>query len=89
MVNLISLPPSHPLPPQQVIFRQLWYAYAPRPSINAEFGQWTGPIWMDDVECIGTDQGLDLCPFNGCCHSKDECAARAKCVLNRSEHVVV
>eukprot|EP00731_Ephydatia_muelleri_P011000 Em0005g1586a len=59
-----------------VVCRQLGYNGTVRASTNAEFGQGTGPIWMDNVACVGSESSLDRCPFNGwgihnCLHSLD------------------
>ncbi|KAL5509568.1 hypothetical protein EMCRGX_G004959 [Ephydatia muelleri] len=59
-----------------VVCRQLGYNGAVRPSTNAEFGEGTGSIWMDNVECDGIEPSLDRCPFNGwgihnCGHNED------------------
>lgn len=42
----------------------------------AYFGQGSGTIWMDDVNCYGTEQSLTECPFRGfgyhdCASSED------------------
>ncbi len=44
--------------------------------IQALFGQGTGIIWLDNVNCAGTEAGLDACPANplgshNCDHSED------------------
>lgn len=52
----------------------------PIPSVAAEavssafFGQGTGPIFLDEVLCVGTENGLLDCPNmrqNDCRHSED------------------
>ena len=43
---------------------------------NAYFGEGTGPILLDDVECEGTEPGLGACEFrqpgaHDCGHDED------------------
>lgn len=43
---------------------------------NARFGRGTGSIWKDQVNCIGSELRLELCPSNrlgvhDCTHSED------------------
>ena len=45
-------------------------------SQKSNFGQGSGKIWMDDLECVGTELALSDCPFNGwgdnnCAHWAD------------------
>ncbi len=75
-----------------VVCRQLGLPYgAARALSNAHFGQGSGQIWMDYVECVGTENKLEECTQNfghgwgsrDCSHSEDagvHCVNR-KCVL--------
>ena len=59
-----------------VVCQQLGYTGADAFHYNAFFGEGTGNIWMDDVQCTSTDTCLGNCTFNGyanhnCQHSKD------------------
>ena len=66
-----------------VACRRLGYTAASRVITNVRAG--SGPIWMDDVKCIGNESSLEMCPHRGfgnnggCSHSKDvgvECISK-------------
>lgn len=61
-----------------VICRQLKLGKAERFFSSAHFGRGTGRIWMDDLQCIGTEIKLQDCKMNSggfgannCGHSED------------------
>ena len=59
-----------------MVCHQLGYGRASRAPLRAEFGQGTGEIWLDDVQCTGLEDALDQCENNGwgdhnCRHSED------------------
>ena len=64
------------LPDADVVCHQLGYDGALRAVRNAAFGQGTGPIWLDDVQCVGNERSISHCNHLGlgvhnCRHYKD------------------
>lgn len=49
----------------KVICRQLGFAHAVRPTVNAMFGISMGPFWMDFVRCNGSETSLADCGHSG------------------------
>ncbi len=66
-----------------MVCRQLGFTGAGTQQYNCIFGHGNGPIWMDKVQCIGTEASLDDCRMihlfqltNGqmdCLHIQDVC----------------
>ena len=59
-----------------VVCRQLGYTTAARRTIEAEFGEGTGTIWLDNIHCSGTESKLSECNANtfgntNCYHRQD------------------
>ena len=59
-----------------VVCRQLGYTTAAQRAISAEFGQGTGRIWRDNVQCSGRESMLSSClasawGSHNCDHSED------------------
>ena len=59
-----------------VVCKQLGYPGAIQFHDSAYYGEGTGPIWLDNVICLGTETLLYDCAHNGfgihdCGHNKD------------------
>ena len=59
-----------------VVCRQLGYEGALLAPKNAAFGQGTGQIWLDDVQCVGDETSISQCNHGGwgvhnCGHHED------------------
>ena len=59
-----------------VVCRQLGYAGEAHVAHSNQFGQGSGPIWLDNVECLGNETTLDTCAHSGfgihnCEHKED------------------
>ncbi|KAK2832822.1 hypothetical protein Q5P01_016711 [Channa striata] len=60
----------------EVVCRQLGCGTALSATLTAQFGQGTGPIWLDDVACSGSERSLTECRHRGfgkhhCSHYED------------------
>ena len=70
----------------RVVCRALGYPDAIRAPGNAYFGQGSGIIWLDNVECLGNEISLERCRHNGwrnhnCGHDEDAsviCSGKVK-----------
>ena len=71
-----------------VVCRQLGFRYALNGYGSAHYGQGTGAILLDDVECSGSESSLFSCRHGGvgnheCSHSED---ASVRCGNSRGEN---
>ncbi|XP_023120100.2 galectin-3-binding protein B [Amphiprion ocellaris] len=60
----------------QVVCRQLNFPGAKSVIIGRDYGQAPGPIWLDDINCKGTEKQLATCVFKNwgetdCSHKED------------------
>ena len=73
-----------------VVCRQLGYAGAVRASTGAEFGQGTGRIWLDNVNCGGTESMLSDCSASSWgshnCNHRDD--AGVVCGTRKCNHLI-
>ena len=67
----------------QVVCSELVYGKAVAARRGAFYGQGSGQIWLDDVNCVGTEWSIGNCSHRGwgiedCSHYKD---ASVKCTV--------
>ena len=60
----------------QVVCRQLGFGPAIAARSRAYYGRGSGQIWLDDVNCVGTELTIEDCAHRGwgienCAHSED------------------
>ena len=60
----------------EVVCRELGYGRATAAVCCAFYGQGNGPIWLDNVNCLGTEQTIGYCWHNvwgvhNCGHGED------------------
>ena len=73
----------------RVVCHQLGFADAMSAPRLAHYGQGTGPIWLHEVSCLGTEPDIFNCRHNGtgnlnCGHHEDasvECSGNPKTVM--------
>jgi len=70
----------------KVVCHYLGYQYTVGAPKDAHYGQGIGPIWLDNVQCLGNESDIFECAHNGigkhkCDHNKDasvECSGMPK-----------
>ncbi|XP_016398909.1 galectin-3-binding protein A-like [Sinocyclocheilus rhinocerous] len=60
----------------QVVCRQLGFPGAISVTTGGQYGEGSGPIWLDDMNCKGSESSLSECSFKGwgvtdCSHKED------------------
>jgi len=63
----------------QVVCRELGFLGVFSAPGSAKFGVGSGKIWLDDVQCLGTERSIEDCRHSGwgienCAHSEDASA---------------
>ena len=74
-----------------VVCYELGFSKALRAPTEAHFGAGSGPIWLDEVQCVGTENSLTSCRHNGwnihnCNHNED---ASVICLKNLSMTMIL
>lgn len=64
------------LPDANVVCKQLGCGHAIKALVSAYYGEGSGQIWLDDVNCTGAESDLWACPFrawgqHNCQHKED------------------
>uniref|UniRef100_A0A674JDI8 SRCR domain-containing protein n=1 Tax=Terrapene triunguis TaxID=2587831 RepID=A0A674JDI8_9SAUR len=67
---------SWDLPDSNVVCKQLGCGHAINATVSAHYGQGSGQIWLDDMNCSGNESDLWTCPSRGwgqhnCRHKED------------------
>uniref|UniRef100_A0A8C8SAN1 CD163 molecule n=1 Tax=Pelusios castaneus TaxID=367368 RepID=A0A8C8SAN1_9SAUR len=67
---------SWDLADSNVVCKQLRCGHAINAAVSAHYGEGSGQIWLDDVNCSGNESDLWACPFRGwgqhnCRHKED------------------
>ncbi|KAM4716607.1 galectin-3-binding protein A-like [Anableps anableps] len=78
----------------QVVCRQLNFPGAKSVVIGKDYGQASGPIWLDDIACEGKEKQLVSCRFSGwgitdCTHKEDAgviCEKGSDATISDSAH---
>ncbi|XP_039523119.1 galectin-3-binding protein A-like [Pimephales promelas] len=75
----------------QVVCRQMGFPGAISVSSGGQYGEGSGPVWLDDMNCKGSESSLSECSFKGwgvsdCTHKEDAgviCEAGKNITSNR------
>ena len=79
----------------RVVCHQLGYPGAMAAPLSGHYGSGDGPIWIDDVECIGTESDIFACEHSGisnhnCDHGEDvsvECSGLSALYLVKTDKI--